>query len=322
MSNANNNSPSITDYKNGIIAIDANFVRPQLAAIHVVIKGDQAAIIDTGVNSSVPAVLDALTQCDLAPEQVAYVILTHIHLDHAGGCGELLRHLPNARLLVHPRGSAHMINPARLIAGTTAVYGEQKMAALYGEIRPIAADRVIEANHEDVVDLNGRELLLLHTPGHALHHICIVDRATGHIFSGDTFGLSYRQLDRGGRQFILATTTPVHFDPEALQRSVDLIASFSPAAIYLTHYSQVQDIPRLTHELKASIDAYVEIAQKTTGTGPERAAKIKQGLANWVRDQAKHQQWNLQGDGAVELLAMDIDLNAQGLNVWLERTGQ
>jgi hydroxyacylglutathione hydrolase len=321
MSNLKTNSLSITDYRNGIIAIDANYVRPQLAAIHVIIEGDQAAIIDTGVNSSVPIIMAALTEWGLAPAQVAYVILTHIHLDHAGGCGELLRQLPHARLLVHPRGSAHMIDPTRLIAGTTAVYGEQKMTELYGVIQPIAPDRVIEARHEDVIELNGRELLLLHTPGHALHHICIVDRKTGHIFSGDTFGLSYRQLDRGDRQFILATTTPVHFDPEALYRSIELISSFSPGAIYLTHYSQIKGIPRLTRELKASIDAYVEIAQKASGAGHKRVAQIAQGLTNWVRDEAKRQQWKLQGDAAVNLLAMDIDLNAQGLNVWLERTG-
>ena len=311
---------NIIDYRNGIIAIDAGYVQPQIAAIHLVKQGDQAAIIDTGVNSSVPAVLQGLASVGLRPEQVVYVILTHIHLDHAGGTGELMQHLPNAQLLVHPRGSRHMINPERLIAGTIAVYGQEKTTELYGTIQPIAADRVTETHHEEVVLLNGRELLLLHTPGHALHHQCIVDRQTGHIFSGDTFGLSYRQLDRDGRQFILATTTPVHFDPEALHQSVDLIAAFSPEAIYLTHYSQIRDIPRLHSELKACMDAYVDIALKANGSGGERVACIKQGIAAWVREQAQRQNWQLQGDAALKFLSMDIDLNAQGLNTWLERS--
>jgi hydroxyacylglutathione hydrolase len=309
------------DYHNGVIAIDANYIQPRIAAIHLLIAGDQAAIIDTGVNSSVPAVLSTLQQHRLQPEQVAYIILTHIHLDHAGGTGELLQHLPNAKVVVHPRGSRHMIEPAKLIAGTIAVYGAEKTARLYGEIKAVPAERIIEARHEDTIDLNGRELLLLDTPGHALHHICIVDRQTGHIFTGDTFGLSYRQLDNNGRQFIFATTTPVQFDPETLLASMDMLCGYQPEAMYLTHFSQIRDIPTMALDLKACLQAHVEIARAAGGTGQARIEQIKAGLAEWVVQQAKRQEWSLQGDAAVKLLAMDIDLNAKGLEVWLVRTG-
>jgi hydroxyacylglutathione hydrolase len=309
------------DYHNGVIAIDANYIQPRLAAIHLLIEGDQAAIIDTGVNSSVPAVLSTLQQYQLQPEQVTYIILTHIHLDHAGGTGELLQHLPKAKVVVHPRGSRHMIEPAKLIAGTIAVYGAEKTARLYGEIKAIPAERIIEARHEDTIDLNGRELLLLETPGHALHHICIVDRQTGHIFTGDTFGLSYRQLDNNGRQFIFATTTPVQFDPETLFASMDMLCSYHPDAMYLTHFSQIRDIPAMALDLKACLQAHVEIARAARGTGQARIDRIKAGLTEWVVQQSKRQDWSLQGDAAVKLLAMDIDLNAKGLEVWLARTG-
>lgn len=311
---------TITDYHNDIIAIDAGYVKPLVDAVHIIIEGDTAAIIDTGVNSSVPSVMDALQQYGLAPEQVAYVILTHIHLDHAGGAGELMARLPRARLVVHPRGSRHMIEPARLMAGTRAVYGDARTEQLYGSIVPVPAERVLEAADEAVLTLGKRELLLLHTPGHALHHICIVDRKTGHIFSGDTFGLSYRQLDHNDRQFMFATTTPVHFDPLTLHQSIDRLAAFRPEAIYLTHYGQIRDIPRLTRDLKETIDAHVAIALDAPGSGQARIDAIAQALADWVVERAHRQEWGLQGDAAVDWLSMDIDLNAQGLEVWLART--
>lgn len=309
------------DYKNGIVAVDANYIQPQLAAIHLVIEGDRGAIIDTGVNSSVPGLLSTIEQYGLAPEQIDWLILTHIHLDHAGGAGELLRHLPNAKVVVHPRGIRHMVDPGKLITGTIAVYGAQKTARIYGEIVAIPENRIVEAQHEQRLQLGERQLLLLHTPGHALHHICIVDSKTGHIFSGDTFGLSYRQLDSDKRQFMFATTTPVHFDPETLQTSIDLLCSYQPGAIYLTHYSQVRDIPRMALDLKACLEAHVEIARSAGGAGSSRIARIVSGLAAWVRDTSQAQGWGRQGDAAVKFLAMDIDLNAQGLNIWLERTG-
>lgn len=310
------------DYHNGIIAIDANYIKPQLASIHMVIEGDQVAIIDTGVNATVPAVLETLAQYQLAPEQVTYVILTHIHMDHAGGTGELMRHLPNAKVVVHPRGSRHMAAPEKLIAGTIAVYGEEKTARIYGQIQPVDADRIVEARHEDVIHLGERQLLLLDTPGHALHHICIVDRKTGHIFSGDTFGLSYRELDNNDRQFMFATTTPVHFDPQSLFASIELLLSFQPQAIYLTHFSQIRDIPTMAADLKNCLQAHIDIAEAAAGSGQQRIDEIKAGLEQWIRRQAVSQDWALQGDAAVKLLAMDIDLNAQGLNVWLERVAK
>ncbi len=309
----------VIDYHNGVVAIDANYIQAGLASIHLLIAGDQAAIIDTGVNSSVPAVLSTLQRYQLRPEQVSYIILTHIHLDHAGGTGELLQHLPNAKVVVHPRGSRHLIEPGKLIAGTIAVYGAEKTARLYGDIKAVPAERIIEARHEDSLRLNGRELVLLDTPGHALHHICIVDRQTSHIFTGDTFGLSYRQLDKHGRQFMFATTTPVQFDPETLFASIDLLCSHNPEAMYLTHFSQIRDIPTRARDLRACLQSHVEIAQAARGNGQIRIDTIKAGLSDWVTQQSKQQDWSLQGDAAVRLLAMDIELNAQGLDVWLNR---
>ena len=307
------------DFHNGIFAVDSGYGGEQIDAIHLLVVGDCVALIDTGVNSSLPAVMDALSAQGLGLEQVSHIILTHIHLDHAGGAGLLMQQCPNATLYVHPRGVRHMADPSKLIAGTKAVYGEVKTAELYGEIQAIPEARIIAMEDESTIDVNGRQLLILDTPGHALHHVCIRDSQTGHIFTGDTFGLSYRHLDNNGKQFIFATTTPVHFDPDALKGSIDRICSYAPEALYLTHYSQVRDVPRLAEELKGVIDAHVDIAKAAEGRGDKRINAIKAALADYAIAEAKTQDWRLQGDGLLNLLAMDIDLNAQGLEVWLQR---
>src|SRR5262245_33813816 len=137
--------PAIVHFDHGITAIDTHYVRPCLDASHLIVEGDRAAFVDTGTHFSVPHLLAALDWMNIAREQVEYVLLTHVHLDHAGGAGLLLRSLPRARAVVHPRGARHLADPAKLIAGSKEVYGEQKFLELYGEIVPIAAERLVVA---------------------------------------------------------------------------------------------------------------------------------------------------------------------------------
>ncbi len=234
----------VTDYGRGIYAIDAGFIRPHLNAVHVVIEAGRAALIDTSTNACVPRVLDALECLGVAPQQVDFVCLTHIHLDHAGGAGLFMQRLPNARLTVHPSGLRHMIDPSRLVAGTAGVYGEAHTRNMYGEILAIAESRIVPTADGTAVSLAGRELAFIDTPGHARHHVCIRDGATGRIFSGDTFGLSYREMDVDGRRSVFPTTTPVQFDPVALHRSIDKLVALRPEAIHVTHYSEVNEVER------------------------------------------------------------------------------
>ncbi len=311
----------ITDYEHGISAIDSGFGRPRLDAIHLIVQGDRAALVDTGTNASVPHVLEALQAKGLRPEQVEYVMLTHIHLDHAGGAGALMAVLPNATLCVHPRGARHMVDPSKLVAGTISVYGAEATKRMYGDIVPVPPDRVLETPHEAAVRLDGRELLFLDTPGHARHHVCIVDRRSGHIFSGDTFGLSYREVDRDGRQFVFPTTTPIQFDPDALHRSVELLLDFAPGAIYVTHYSQVRDVPRLAADLHRLIDAHVELALREKDPGEQRHQRLVAGVTAILLAEARRYDWRLARERLIEVFAMDIELNSQGLGSWLDSTG-
>ncbi len=307
-----------TDYGNGIIAIDSTYCRPGFDAIHLLIEDQRAVLIDTGTHTAVPLVLEALQQFGLRPEQVEAILLTHIHLDHAGGAGLLMEQLPQARLYVHPLGARHIAQPGKLLAGTAAVYGEEQTRRLYGTLQPIDPARIVSVEHEQRVHLGNRELLLLHTPGHARHHLCIRDSQTGHFFTGDTFGLSYRELDRDGQAFICPTSTPVHFDPPALHRSIDLLMSYQPEAMYLTHYGKITDLPRLAVDLHRRIDLLVEIAQSLAHAGHDRHDKLKEAIGQMLVAEARRENWGKQDEALLDLLAMDIDLNAQGLAVWLD----
>jgi glyoxylase-like metal-dependent hydrolase (beta-lactamase superfamily II) len=307
----------------GIHTIDTGFVRPRFDAAYLIVQSGRGAFIDCGTNYSVPRMLDALRTAGLTPAVVDWLILTHVHLDHAGGAGELIAHLPNARLVVHPRGARHMIDPSALWAGASAVYGEDVMETTYGKLRPIAAERVVEAPDGHVVTLEGRELRCLDTPGHARHHLSVYDERANVCFTGDTFGLSYREFDTAQGAFILPTTTPVQFDPDALQASIDRLVALKPEAMYLTHFDRVGNVVRLAADLHTQIDAMVNIAQAAEQAQPDtvqRHEAIKQALTELYATRALAHGWTGDRTQLLDILGMDIELNAQGLGVWLGNT--
>src|SRR5690606_24481763 len=158
-----------------ITTIDTGFQRPGFDAAYLVVEQGRGAFIDCGTNHSVPHMLEALRAKGLEVEAVDWLILTHVHLDHEGGAGALMKSLPNPRLVVHPRGARHMVDPARLVAGATAVYGEQEFARSYGEVLAVPEARVVVADDGHRVDLAGRMLECIDTPGHARHHLCVWD---------------------------------------------------------------------------------------------------------------------------------------------------
>lgn len=254
----------------------------------------------------------------IARESVDYLLLTHVHLDHAGGAGRLMRELPHAVAVLHPRGAPHMIDPAKLIVGSRAVYGDERFRQLYGDILPIAAERVRVTRDGDTLSVAGRELEILHTPGHAMHHQVFVDRAHACMFTGDTFGLSYRELDSPRGAFIIPTTTPTQFDPQQLIASVDRLLSYSPEAMYLMHFSRVTDVPRLGESLKGQIRELTRIAEQSAAA-PDRAAAIRSGMSDLWRELAIRHGCRLAPERLAALLEGDLELNTQGIIAWLDR---
>ncbi|MGH8200691.1 MAG: MBL fold metallo-hydrolase [Steroidobacteraceae bacterium] len=311
-------TPRIFRHPDGITAVDTEYVRPGHAAAHIVQHGGRAAFVDVGTNDSVPYLLAALEALGIARESVDYLLLTHVHLDHAGGAGRLMRELPNAIAVLHPRGAPHMIDPARLIAGSRAVYGEEPFRRLYGDIVAIPAQRVRVTRDGDMLSLAGRQLEILHTPGHALHHQVFVDREHACAFTGDTFGISYRELDSPRGAFIIPTTTPTQFDPEQLIASVDRLLSYSPTAMYLMHFSRVTDVPRLGESLKGQIRELTRIAMQSIDAS-DRAAAIRDGMGELWQELATRHGCRLAPEHLLTLLEGDLELNTQGLLVWLER---
>ena len=302
----------------GLIAIDTEYVRPRMDASHLVIDEGRAAFVDAGTYFSVPNLLATLAAQDLDVDAVDYLILTHIHLDHAGGAGRLAQALPRAKVLVHPRGAPHLIDPTLLIAATKAVYGEAKFMEEYGDIVAIPAERVETVEDGRRLELGHRRLEFMHTPGHALHHVCILDRDAGVAFTGDTFGVSYRELDTVAGEFIFPTTTPSQFDPVQLHASIDRILEARPRCAYLTHYSRVGQVEKLGRDLHSDIDAFVAIARSVADEA-DPVESMQPLLFEHLS--ARLDSHGFRGSDSVRHAVMDGDLalNAAGLHSWLSR---
>lgn len=310
---------TMTRLEEGVTVIDAHYVQQGVASIYLLAQGSKVSIIETGTSHSVPHVLAALKELGFTPSDVEYIIPTHIHLDHAAGAGDLIALCENAKLVIHPHGAAHMINPEKLEAGTMAVYGEATYRKLYGKLKPVAEERVIVADDGYNLDFNGRTLHFIDTPGHAMHHFCIYDKQSEGIFTGDTFGLAYKELVSSSGDFIFATTTPVHFDPEAMHNSIDKLLALKPAFMYLTHFGAIEPTVAVVAQLKKSINAFVAIAMAEKNTVEGRSERMEKQISDWIFAELDKTDCAYPRDNAKKLLKIDCKLNAQGLDVWLKR---
>jgi glyoxylase-like metal-dependent hydrolase (beta-lactamase superfamily II) len=309
---------SVSEYTGGVLCVDSGFVRDRMACCYILESDSEIAIIETGTNASVQRLKDVIRIRGWNKKAVRYVIATHVHLDHAGGAGSLMQEFPDATFLVHPRGAAHMIDPSKLEASVRRVYGDEIFDATYGTLIPIDEKRVQIMEDGDSVALGNRDLLFIDTPGHARHHFCVWDERTRGWFTGDTFGLSYRELDTAKGAYIFPTTTPIEFDPEALKYSISRLLEKDPGFMYLTHYGRVGNVNDLANQMMSGIDAIVDIAERNEHHD-DFSVQFKREFTDWLTDSVRSHGVSLDERVLQSLLLPDIDLNTQGVEVWLSR---
>ncbi len=306
------------DEGQGITCIETHFQRPGLASCYLIQSAGEAALIDTGTAHTTENIMQLLELLGLTPSQVRYVIPTHVHLDHAGGAGQLMQRLPKAELVMHHFGARHMIDPSKIAAGSTEVYGKEEFSKQFIELLPIDEQRVIPATDGMRITLGKRELTCIDTAGHARHHICIWDQQSRGIFSGDTFGMAYPELTTERGAFMVLPSTPTQFDPESWHRTIDRLMALQPLRMYLTHYGAIDNPQNLSTRLHEEINAYVDIALPFEDT-ENPTDELEQALWNHFRKRLKA-HGNQQNLGEQErLLGMDVRLCAQGLQIWLKR---
>ena len=306
------------EYEGGIVALDSGMVRPLMAACYLLETDDALALIEVGSNASVERILKVIESRGRSPDEVSHVIVTHVHLDHAGGAGDLMARLPNAQFVVHPYGARHMIDPSRLEASARVVYGNEAFDAMYGTLTPVPAERVMMMEDGDSLLVGRRPLLFMDSPGHARHHFCVWDEQTCGWFTGDTFGLSYREFDTANGAFIFPTTTPTQFDPESLIASIDRMMEKSPENMYLTHFGRVQNISQMVSRLKTAISRFVNIAE-THANDKSRAGLIEADIMDWLLDGLGEHGVALPEQQIREIVQSDVVLNTQGIGFWLDR---
>jgi len=306
------------EYEHGIVAIDSGQVRRRMAACYLLETDGAVAVVETGNNHSTARILSVLAHRERRLEEVSHVIITHVHLDHAGGSGTLMRELPNATLVVHPRGARHMIDPSRLEASARAVYGDEEYENQHGALVGVPEERILVMEDGGDLQVGRRALHFIDTPGHARHHFCVWDETSRGWFSGDTFGISYRELDTAGGPFIFPTTTPIQFDPPALIESIGRLMEREPENMYLTHFGRVRDLPRLADDLVAGVEQFARWGEQFA-TDEDRPGRIRSAMMTWLVKRARDHGVGLPDESLREVFAGDVELNSQGIEIWLER---
>ncbi len=303
------------------VTLDSGYLGAEaFAATYLVTEGDRALFVETATGRAVPRMLEALAVRGLGPDAVDFVVITHVHLDHAGGASALMRACPRAVLLAHPKAARHAVDPSKLVKSAKAVYGEDRFAELYGEIEPIPEARVRVMADGERLRFGGRELTFLHTRGHANHHLVVHDSASNGVFTGDAFGIAYPALQAGGL-FAFPSTSPTDFDPEAAKRSVDAIVATGAERVYLTHFGEQTAVAAIAAQLHASLDRHAAVLHAAVASGLEGEALLglcRDGVGRIFAD-ARAAVGLADDPLADRLLALDVDLNAQGVAVAAER---
>ncbi|MBA2754438.1 MAG: MBL fold metallo-hydrolase [Chloroflexia bacterium] len=255
--------------------------RPRVIAAFAVDGPGGVTLLETGPSSTLPALLDGLRTGGIDLERVTTILVTHIHLDHSGAAGRLLRHVPNATVRVHPIGAPHLVDPARLLASATRIYGD-RMDALWGEVVPIPAERVVPLVDGERLRFGEGEVTAIFTPGHASHHVAYWDESGRTLYTGDAGGVRVP-----GTGYVCPPTPPPDLDPAAWASSIGRMRGLDPARLYLTHFGEVTDVEGHFDRLATGLDEILDLGSAAFEAGPDGGelvtairAMVRAGLAN------------------------------------------
>ncbi|MEM3704450.1 MAG: MBL fold metallo-hydrolase [Candidatus Bathyarchaeia archaeon] len=227
-----------------------------------ILKGEKTAIIETGPTSSIPNLISSLKQLNIKPENVAYVALSHIHLDHGGGVGTLMKHLPKTKVIVHPRGAQHLINPEKLWVQSKAVLGE--ITKIYGAPEPVPEERIIPAVDDATIDVgDGVTLKIVETLGHASHHVCYYEPLSNGIFTGDAAGIYLNTLG------VIVPTTPMPFYLNVALDSINKMMHLKPKFLYYSHFGKAEEAVKKLQTYAKQIRLWESIARQGVENGEE-----------------------------------------------------
>ncbi|MBU6153790.1 MAG: MBL fold metallo-hydrolase [Bdellovibrionales bacterium] len=297
-----------------IIPVDCKYVESGFAASYLLIREGRALFIECNTNHAIPHLLKAAEAEGISPDQVDGLIITHVHLDHAGGAGLFLRSFPGAILYAHPKAARHAIDPARLVASATKVYGEAFMRERYGEVLPCDESRVRVLQDGDSVFFQGVEIEIKHTRGHANHHLVAFETLTRTLFTGDSCGVSYPEVNARHGIVALASTSPTDFDGEAALEVIDWIERLSPERIAPTHFGFIEksDHHRMFQMLRDEIRFSKDLVERIRSSGLT-ATQVYAILSEWTV-RYFFERWGIRLDAQdLHLLEIDLEVNAQGL---------
>jgi len=310
-----------------VSAVDCRYIASEFAGVFVVLSDPdparaEVALVETNTAHALPLVKERLQSLGVSPEQVRAVVVTHAHLDHAGGVGTAMKEFTNAKLYAHPRAARHLIDPSRLVASARGVYGDEVFRELYGEILPVDAARVQIVQDGETVRFGGGEWFFRHVRGHANHHFVLFDPAAQAVFTGDSFGLAYPSLQGKNRQlFVLPSSSPTDFDPAAAIESVHLIVTEAKKLgcnrACLTHFGEVSDLEGAEQQLVADLQFYQRLllaVRQGSLPSEDAASAVRLRLDDYYRERCEREglEW---GEKEWATLDLDLKLNAQGI-VW------
>jgi glyoxylase-like metal-dependent hydrolase (beta-lactamase superfamily II) len=305
----------ITDLGHEVFQIDTRMAGYTGITAGYLIRGDRPCLVETGTGPSAPVVRDALAALGVGPADLATVVVTHIHLDHAGGTGDIASMFPSAEVVVHELGARHLADPSRLMASARMVYGDE-LDELFGELAPTPAERIRTVEHTGVVDLGGGRRLDSHySPGHAKHHVGLIDSVSGDLYVGDAAGIYLQETGD-----VRPATPPPDFDLQVALDSLRLFDALQPARLLFSHFGPVTAVSETLERSAAEISVWVDETKRARRAGMDldHAAAM---VAERTRDRYK-----VLADGADPEVAAKYErissapANVAGIMHWLDKT--